>query len=278
MFFSDIKPFIRYVHYITSDENSVYNFSVPYDNRCFFAYRGNGTIQIETEVYEMDEGDIVLIPSGTKYRILLPKSKVTYIAVNFDYTQSNLHKTKPIPPIDEKGYDPYLKLENVNFSDMESFNGIVHIKGLSSLSGKFLKLQQEYVKKFIYFEKFTSSIFSEILIGCVRAVNNQKFTENSETIQRIIGFVNENYNRQLSNKTIAEEFNLHPNYISSMIKIFTGMPLHQYLMRVRISHSIEMLHEKNHSISEISEKCGFCSIYHFSKTFTKIVGIPPSKY
>ena len=123
-----------------------------------------------------------------------------------------------------------------------------------------------------------SKVFAEILIECARTVYTQRFKGNGETISSIMSYVNENYHQNLTNQKIGEVFNLHPNYISSLIKIFTGMPLHQYLMHIRISRSIEMLETKAYSINEIAEKCGFCSIYHYSKTFRKLMGIPPSKY
>ena len=31
-------------------------------------------------------------------------------------------------------------------------------------------------------------------------------------------------------------------------------------------------------VTEIAEKCGFSDVYHFSKIFKKLIGVPPTKY
>lgn len=278
MKFSNIHPFVRYVHYLPIDSNSNYNETIPYDNRLFFTCFGKGQISVNGKVYDMNEGSVIIIPSGTKYRLLIPEKTVTYIAVNFDYTQENSDKQAPIPPTAVSSYNPSMKLEDVDFNDMMIFNDIVHIDEISVLSGGLLKIHKEYVNKMIYAEHIISNLFGEILLRCARALYARDFNSNSEAVNTIIGYINENFNNNLSNKQISEKFNLHPNYISKLIKVFTGMPLHRYIMHIRISKSLEMLESNTYTIAEIAEKCGFCSIYHYSKIFKKIMGVSPSKY
>ena len=75
-----------------------------------------------------------------------------------------------------------------------------------------------------------------------------------------------------------EYFGFHKNYISAMIKEYTGMPLHRYLNRVRISHALDMLNDGDIPIGEIARLCGFCDIYYFSRYFKSAVGVSPSEY
>lgn len=278
MNFSEIKPFLRYVHYLPLDDNCSYNEVIPYDNRCFFTCRGKGQIKIGAQVYPMREGDLLLIPSGVAYHILTPQKQVTYLAVNFDYTQNFGNQTKPIPPIEAVWYNPKFRLESPEFSDSSALNGVLYLEKMHALLGKFLILEREYTKKLFHYEESISGIFLQILVECLRAIQHQKFTKSSETVDAILGLIHEQYFRPLSNHTIAEVFHLHPNYISSLIKNFTGMPLHQYLMRVRISKSVELLEEGRLSVGEIAQECGFCDIYHYSKVFRNIMGISPSGY
>lgn len=52
-----------------------------------------------------------------------------------------------------------------------------------------------------------------------------------------------------------------------------------YLSDVRIEKAKRMLiSEKDMSIEQISEKCGYASLYYFSGTFKKKVGVSPSEY
>ena len=56
-------------------------------------YDGAAAIQTDQERYLLDAGDVLIIPSGNRYQLLPPESKAVYIALNFDYTQSNISFT-----------------------------------------------------------------------------------------------------------------------------------------------------------------------------------------
>lgn len=275
---SNIRPFIRYIHYltITADENRAV--TIPYDNRLFYMYRGTGEIKISGLIYHVEENDVLIIPSGTEYQLLPSEKDYTYIGVNFDYTQAHSDKQIPIPPAETKIYNSALKLESINFIDVHKLNEIVHIKHINRIGGKLVQMEREYTNKLLYFESIISNLLSEILLECTRILSQSNNDKNRELTHSIIRYIQENYSKPLSNETIGRAFSLHPNYINGIIKASTGMSLHQYLIHTRVSYSVELLIGNRHSISEISELCGFCDVYHYSKVFKKIMGIAPSKY
>lgn len=278
MFFHDIQPFVRYARYLLLDPNSQYSETIPYDSRLFFCYKGSSQIQVKNTIYQMESGCILMIPAGTNYHLYPPSCTTTYIALNFDYTSDHTDKKQPIPPEAPALYNPTNVLEHVQFHDNFSFNDVIYLKNASRLSNLFLKLEQEYSQKLLYYEKRSSEILGEILIECTRLQTSQKFIHNNENIGKIINFIYENKTRNITNQEISELVNLHPNHINTIFKNFTGMSLHQYILRARVSHSLELLSTTRLSIEEIAAECGFCDIYHFSKSFKKIIGVAPSKY
>ncbi|MDY4975868.1 MAG: AraC family transcriptional regulator [Clostridia bacterium] len=275
---SEIHPFIRYAHYIPMGADASYQCTIPYDHRFFYLYDGAAAIQTDQERYLLDAGDVLIIPSGNRYQLLPPESKAVYIALNFDYTQSNTKLQKPIPPVEADTFDDHLILEKTEKFNIPIFHEVTYISGMKNFSSRLSRIEQEYSQKLLYFEEVISNILAEILWECARAQHGQKYKGSKEITSIVTGYINENLSRPLSNKTIGEALKLHPNYISKLIKISTGLPLHQYLLRTRVYHSIELLTEKKHTVSEIAELCGFCDIYHYSKSFKKIMGIPPSEY
>ena len=271
-----VHPFIRYAHYIPIDKYSSYGTMIPCDHRFFYLYDGTADIETDEGCQALNKGDVLIIPSGSRYRILTPQDKAVYIAINFDYTQSNINLQTPIPPVEVSRFNSKLILEKS--ADISVFNRVTYISGMKNFSSRLTRIEREYSQKLLYFEDVISNIFADLLIECVRAIRRQEYKGSKEVASIVIGYINENISRPLSNKEIGEALMLHPNYISKLVKITTGLPLHQYLLRTRVYHSIELLTEKKLTISEIAEQCGFCDIYHYSKSFKKIIGIPPSKY
>lgn len=278
MLFQDIHPFIRFVHYLPLDKHSHYKPTIPYDARFFYCYHGNGTIFVNDTPYSMATGCTLIIPSGTKYHLVTPAQTVTYIAINFDYTLSNLDKKQPIPPASQAYYNPSKRLEHVCFQDNHFFNQVAFLENTDNFSHSLFRLEREYAQKLLHYERLCSDILSELLIECSRKLSSHQHYYNNDNIRKVIDYIHENYAQDISNKTIADVLNLHPNYVNSLIKNFTGSSLHQYVLLVRISHAIELLQEGTLSIGEVATQCGFCNIYHFSKYFKKIVGIIPSQY
>src|SRR4051794_4218668 len=57
-----------------------------------------------------------------------------------------------------------------------------------------------------------------------------------------------------------------------------GETPHRYLQRRRVERAMFMLRETDRSVSEICLDVGFTSLGTFSRTFTAIVGDPPTTY
>lgn len=63
-------------------------------------------------------------------------------------------------------------------------------------------------------------------------------------------------------------------------KLFTkkyGVSPKEYIINKRINYSKTLLESKQFLVSEVATMCGFEEPCHFSRTFTKIVGYPPSE-
>ncbi|MDD2708176.1 MAG: AraC family transcriptional regulator [Verrucomicrobiae bacterium] len=71
---------------------------------------------------------------------------------------------------------------------------------------------------------------------------------------------------------------LHPTYLSNSFSRLLGVSPLQYVCRRRIEQAGALLLEGRQSMAQIAEKLGFVDAFHFSKTFKKITGHPPSSY
>ena len=67
------------------------------------------------------------------------------------------------------------------------------------------------------------------------------------------------------------------HFIRSFRAVFGETP-HRYLQRRRVERAMFLLRETDRSVTEICFDVGFGSLGTFSRTFTEIVGEPPSTY
>lgn len=275
---AEIIPFVRYVHFLDIDKKRQFGKSTPFDHRLFYLLSGNGKIAIGERTLTLCEGDAVIIPSGTTYELLPTEKTVRYIGVNFDYTQENSEKAIPVSPVFSGKFEPQMRFEAIDFTDVQELNTTLFLKGINSISSKLLKMNREYGSKLLGFYNVTSGILAGIIVECVRRNRAVKFGKNEKTVTDIIEYVDKNFSSALTAEAVAAVFGLHPNYLSFLIKSYTGMPLHRYLMHVRVSRATSMLSSGEYTVGEVAQRCGFVDIYHFSKVFKRIAGVPPSKY
>lgn len=291
MKFSEIKPFVRHAQKLEVGEGARVAAFAPRDCRLFFCTEGEGEIMLGAEVYKMQKGALAIIPAGKTYTVLAPRATepsegdgdsaapyVSYIVVNFDYTQNISHLKYPIPPIHAKYFKEAHMLERVCFSDMEELNDYLYLPRVHRVENKLNKIFSAYTKKVIFYEMETSGIFLQVLIECMRCVKLNALNRRDSVFDKVFEYIHENSHRKLTNREIADAFGYNPNYISDLLKISTGLPLHKYLLGVRIERAIDLIELGERSIGEIAEECGFYDIYHFSKAFKAATGVSPSKY
>ncbi len=76
----------------------------------------------------------------------------------------------------------------------------------------------------------------------------------------------------------AEQAGLSASRLRVLFKQATGLSPKQYQLEARVSRAERLLSESALPISEIAEQTGFESVYHFSRQFKRMRGIPPTNY
>jgi AraC family transcriptional regulator len=77
--------------------------------------------------------------------------------------------------------------------------------------------------------------------------------------------------------SLATEAGLSPFYFARVFSELVGEPPHQYLLRVRLRRAAGLL-RMGASVAAAALKSGFPDVNHFSKTFRRRFGVPPSRY
>jgi len=98
------------------------------------------------------------------------------------------------------------------------------------------------------------------------------------TISETVGYINNNYNEDISLMSISERFYISPCYFSRNFKRYTGLGFNEYLNNVRIKEAKKLLSTTKMSITNVSYAVGYKSPTNFGRVFLKITGISPKQY
>lgn len=107
--------------------------------------------------------------------------------------------------------------------------------------------------------------------------HNTKF-ENSQQIEKVYTFIQENFYRKVSLAEISGLVNMSPVSFNRFIKKRTGKTFIEYINDTRISYATRWLIETDLSIGEIGFKCGFNNIANFNRVFKKMKHCTPSEF
>ncbi|MCP9770606.1 AraC family transcriptional regulator [Lacihabitans sp. LS3-19] len=98
-------------------------------------------------------------------------------------------------------------------------------------------------------------------------------------INKVLAFIDENLDADLSLQTIAAIAFYSPFHLHRLFKAITNETLNAYVIRKRVERTAMMLiHNKAYSIAEIADKYGFKNDSTFSSTFKKIYGQSPKAF
>ncbi len=97
-------------------------------------------------------------------------------------------------------------------------------------------------------------------------------------VDRSKKYISDNLNMILTCKDIADYCHINEIHLNRLFKKHTGESLQKYIQSKKIDYSIELLKNKDLSLSTISTMLGFPNEYYFNTYFKKAVGLPPGAY
>ena len=97
-------------------------------------------------------------------------------------------------------------------------------------------------------------------------------------VNRLMNYVWENIDGDLSLCTLSDKLHLNPSYLSRRFKSLTGKNLTEAILELRVKKACELLKNTSLKISEIAPMVGYETAANFSKVFKKMMNITPREY
>lgn len=155
-------------------------------------------------------------------------------------------------------------------------------RSLNYVNKSFLEFSNAH---YLLFEKITSNdsvvledafvhIFTR-LIQEVKAVNEGA---DKTTPERIVEYLQENYQGDISLTDIATRFNLSESYVSRVIKEATGTSFKNYTNALKVDKAKELLSTGKYKVNEVSEMVGCNNVNTFIRIFKQFEGQSPGQF
>ncbi|MDO4284486.1 MAG: response regulator [Eubacteriales bacterium] len=106
----------------------------------------------------------------------------------------------------------------------------------------------------------------------------QEENENSDVVQKIKKYIEQESKKDISLNDIAEYVHLSAAYVSYIFRNETGKTLTQYITDVKMQKASRLLKDERYKIGEIGKACGYENQSYFNRLFKNYYGVTPKEY
>lgn len=140
-------------------------------------------------------------------------------------------------------------------------------------------MQREYEKREVGYARILRGRLLEILLLMLRRIIPQENRRpKSSAVWETLAYVDSNYQGNVTLGAFCEKKHYSVPYISRRFKQETGLTVREYLQKVRIEKSCELLADSDMRISEIAQAVGYEDIKFFNQVFKRLMKMPPGEY
>lgn len=100
----------------------------------------------------------------------------------------------------------------------------------------------------------------------------------AQILEHINRYVRDNLGTALSIGDLAAALGYSVSYLRSVFREQLGVSLGRYIRESRLSEAAQLLQDPKLKVTDVAQRCGFESLYVFSRAFKKAYGIPPKDY
>lgn len=100
----------------------------------------------------------------------------------------------------------------------------------------------------------------------------------NDALRRVLKFIDEHLQGDISLNEVAEAAYLSPNYLSQLLKKQTGMAFVEWLTARRMERAQHLLAHTRERISRVANAVGFTDEAYFTRRFRQRFGQSPSEY
>lgn len=241
---------------IAADEQKIFQTEEELEIICIL--KGAGTCVHRDYSHEIKKRDILIINPNEKIRIE-PLRKMEFVDIKLTgvvFTSSSDTKS-----------------QNQLFVITDNTNALKHYLDLALLENA-----ERFRGSDIVLRKILECIMVHLLRNNGLSIKDSATQLKHNEIERVKDYIRQNFSKKVTLEELSDLVDINKYYLIRLFKQQTGLSPIDYLIHVRLEESEKLLAQTNITVSDISDRVGFHSPSHFSKTFKESNHCTPSAY
>ena len=246
----------------------------------FIVLKGSGIAKIKNKSYSLKEGDIFLINSGEVHSYMRDPLYTLDVEDTDDvplflFVQISNHCLRE--------YFPQIRTTVFNSCNLRDYLSDAEANSMINLLVQSAKIY--FMEEPLYQLNVLSNI-AKVLVSCYKEVPHEIISEAQKTnlkqknlrVERIISYIDANFETQIRLQDLAEQENLSPTHFSHLFTSLFGVTFQNYVNIKRMEQCIRLMPNKEKTLLEISYESGFSDPKYMNRMFIKHFGYTPKEY
>lgn len=246
--------------------------------RIYYNKQKGASIVSDGHTYTLTPDKIYLIAPNTSYSTCLFNQKTPKTGYALEGNRIGKHNSSP--PSDKDKVEHLFIHFNIGIPYDNISPGIFtfeltpHLEDKIEIITSQLNVDSSHINfySFLAIQSLISDLLSEININC------WELLAKDYRILDILSYIENNNDKNLSNKVLAEKCQLATNSFTRLFKEEVNISPQSFVKQKRINNACVKLHHSDESIDAIAQQTGFVNRYHFSRIFKQVTGLSPARY
>ena len=223
-----------------------------FDHEIAVCESGEALISLDQETYTLQKGQCIYLRGQSVHSILSAPDATLYVSLFSDALISRIT-------------DNYCLINPV-------FTDKLHV--LDTLE----RIRSACFKKDRFYDEISNALMQGLIAELFSVRDIQKAAVSTspvtERYKKLLYDIDEN-TESYSFTRAVDFMNMSEAYFSRFFKRVSGMTFSMYLNHIRVNKALDLLRDRNMTMTEIAMHCGFDTIRNFNRVFKQITGYAP---
>jgi len=226
--------------------------------------------------FELGPGSLLLIPPGVAHCELAADPKEPYQSFwcHVEHSLCELGHVVYTPP---STYQMTPRIELIGQTEIESIAAAI----AAELVGQDTGWEESAYGLWVYLTNILRRRIERGNVIRVRSSRSRTIPADAaswEIIGSVLEFCAANFRKPIGLKDVARAVGYSPSHVGRLMRLHLGVPVSAHLLELKLAAARELLLNSRLSITDIAYSLGYADPSHFSRAFTRMLGLAPKAY